>query len=349
MVVLNVDHLLVERPDRLQLFRFEELVSRPPAPWLIRGVLRQQSVSLLYGRRGCFKSFVALDLAASLATDQPWQGHDIVTGGLVIYVAGEGGGGMVQRARAWSEQHQIAPRNINVRFVTEPVVVTATSDDVNVLIQRIRDAIGWEPEGSIDEDTGHTYEHETAREWPVLIVVDTLARCFVGDENKQQDMGEFIQGIDLLKREFNCSVLVVHHTGRDESHERGATSLGGACDTMYRLDADNDEHTLTLTNEKMKDSREPSPIELAYREVTVTRRPADDPDEDLTSVIIERADVGTDERVVLLLALLAQTGGLSWTDWFGISGLSKVTFNRYIVRLRKTKQIVKENGIWRSI
>src|SRR5216683_2634569 len=103
----NVDQLLIERPDRLLLCSFGDLVNSPPAPWMVRGVLREQSVSLLYGRRGCYKSFVALDLAASLATGIPWQGHPIPTSGLVIYVAGEGGGGMVQRARAWAEFHQI--------------------------------------------------------------------------------------------------------------------------------------------------------------------------------------------------------------------------------------------------
>ncbi len=346
MVLLNVDHLLVERPDRLQLFRFDELVSRPPAPWLIRGVLRQQSVRLLYGRRGCFKSFVAWDLAASLATDQPWQGHDIVTGGLVIYVAGEGGGGMVQRARAWSEQHRIAPRNINVRFVTEPVVVTATSEDIDVLIHRIQVAIDWIPEGTFDEDTGYTYPHDSAREWPVMIVIDTLARCYVGDENSPEDMGEFVQGVDRLKREFNCSVLVVHHTGRDESHERGHTALGGACDTMYKLEADKDGDTLVLTNEKMKDSQEPEPLELVHRTVTVARQPQDDPDETLTSVIIETAVDDMRQKRDLVLEILANQGPLNWTVWHTSSGLAKSTFSRIVVGLKKSGLIAKENSDW---
>src|SRR5206468_2407637 len=147
----HTDALLIERPDRLQLYRFDELVNRPPAPWQIRGVLREQSVSLLYGRRGCYKSFVALDLAACLATGIPWQTHEIKAQGLVIYVAGEGGGGMVQRARAWVEQHSLKPADVNVRFITEPVSVTATSDDMEILIHRIKDAIYWQDAGFDDE------------------------------------------------------------------------------------------------------------------------------------------------------------------------------------------------------
>ena len=279
-----IDRLLIERPDRLQLYTFHELVNRSPAPWQIKGVLRTQSVSLLYGRRGCYKSFLALDLAASLATGLPWQEHEIPKKGLVIYVAGEGGGGMVQRARAWAEQHEVSPSQVNVHFVTEPVVVTASSDDMEILIHRVRLAIGWHI--GMDEETGDDYETPHAYEWPALIVIDTLARCFTGDENKQEDMGQFIQGVDRLRQEFNASVLIVHHTGRDESHERGSTVLGGACDTIYKLEADSHKHRLALFNEKMKDSREPDPVWLSYQEVAVSRKPNDDPNDELTSIII---------------------------------------------------------------
>ena len=343
----EIEHLLIERPDRLTLQRFDELLTRTPAPWQIRGVLRTQSVSLLYGRRGCFKSFLALDLAASLATGLTWQGHEVVESGLVVYVAGEGGGGMVQRARAWVEQHTVNPKTVNLRFITEPVVVTASSDDMEILVYRIREAIHWQPAGAEDPDTGEVFDRPLAWEWPALIVIDTLARCFTGDENKQEAMGQFIQGVDRLKREFNCSVLIIHHTGTNETRERGSTVLGGACDTMYRLEADTDEHVLTLTNEKMKDSREPEPVNLTYRQVTVQRRPTDDPDEALTSISIERGDMDAEEKIEHMLTVLEMTGGLSWTEWFGATGLTKTTFKRYTVDLVKSGQITKENGKWR--
>lgn len=345
----NVDHLLVERPDRLQLCPFHELVNRPPAPWAVRGFLRTSSVALLYGRRGCFKSFLALDLAASLATGLPWHGHDIVDPGLVIYIAAEGGGGMVQRSRAWAEEHGIDPSKIRLLFVTEPAIINGDSEDMDVLIHRIREAIDWHDEGWREPDTGFVHEMPTAREWPVMIVIDTLARCFSGDENQQEDMGMFIQGVDRLKMEFNASIFILHHTGRDESHERGSTALGGACDTIYRVDADADTKQLTLTNEKMKDSREPSPIVLACREVQVARRPSDDPNEDLTSIVIESASASTEAKQAEMLSILDEHRSLSYADWLGLTDIPKTTFKRYIVGLRQSGQIVKENDEWRRV
>lgn len=345
----HVTRLLEARPDRLQLCPFAELVNRPPAPWAIRGLLREQSVALLYGRRGCYKSFIALDVAASLATGTPWHAHDIMNPGLVIYIAGEGGGGMVQRARAWAEQHGIDPKLIRILFVTEPAIVAGESVDMDILIHRIREAIDWHDEGWRDPETGFVYDSPTAREWPAMIIIDTLARCFLGDENQQEDMGMFIQGVDRLKMEFNSSILIIHHTGLNESRERGSTALGSGMDTVYRIDVDRDTKQLTLTNEKMKDSREPEPIVLSYREVEVSRRTDDDPLEDLTSVIIEDAEPGAEEKPGQMLGILSEAGPLNWNDWFGLMEMPKTSFNRYLVGLKKSGKIIKENGKWQVV
>lgn len=345
----DIESALIERPDRLQLVKLTDLVNRTSAPWQVRGLFRERSLIQIYGPPGGFKSFVALDVGMSLASGLAWHGREVVTPGLVIYIAGEGGGGMVQRGRAWLEQHQIHPSKVNMLFVVESVAITATSEDMDILIHRIQGAIEWCPEGTLNEEDGFVYDHDMAQEWPVLIIIDTLARCYVGDENKTEDMGQFVQGLDLLKQEFNASILVVHHSGRDASHERGNTAFRGACDTIYRLDADRDTQHLILSCEKMKDSRETEPIELAYREVQVERRSMDDPLEDLTSIILESEDVNSDAKEQKMLQQLADEGPLTWQDWLGLTGMSKPTFNRYVVRLRKSGQIIKENTNWQVV
>jgi len=338
---------MIEHIDRLPLLQFHELVNRAPSPWLVDGVLRETSVALLYGRRGSYKSFVALDLAASVATGLSWQGHTVRASGLVIYIAAEGGGGMVQRARAWAEQHDVAPFTVNMRFVTEPLTCLPDSEDMDVLIQRIQEAIDWHPAGTIDPDTGYVYEHATAREWPALIVIDTLARCLHGDESKAEDMGAFVKGVDRLKVEFNCAALIVHHTGWDETHERGHTSLGGACDTIYKLEAEEDPDTgLTLVCEKMKDSREPEDIRLVRRDVEVSRRPTDDPNEDLRSVVIESELINREARRAHILRVLEELGPSTWLEWLNGSGLPRTTFQNIVSELRRTGKIIKENDVF---
>ncbi len=46
-----------------------------------------------------------------------------------------------------------------------------------------------------------------------LIVIDTLARCFGGnDENDARGMGAFIEGCDVIRLKTAATVLVVHHS-----------------------------------------------------------------------------------------------------------------------------------------
>ncbi len=332
--------LLTAQADRLRLYEAHELMTRVPAPWIIKDVLRQQSVIQLYGKHGCYKSFVALDLAACITSNIPWQGHEVLRPGIVIYIAAEGSGGIVQRIRAWDEHHDRRLLFDKLFFMAEPAIITATSEDMEWIIHRIQEKIGWEFLYDQETDT-LTGPHAT---WPILIIIDTVARCFEGDENKQADMGQFVKGVDRLKNECRCSVMVIHHTGRKGDHERGSNVLGAACDTIYFLQAKPATQTLVLTNRKMKDSREPAPIHLTYREIPILRRRWDDPDEDLTSVVIEHAIVPPPS--VDLKALLTIIGPSTYTALLSTAqshGMTKTPFDRQLMKLRKSGEIVKKN------
>lgn len=271
--------------ERLIIQSFQDLSRQTPAPWIVRDVLRDNSILLLYGQRGSYKSFYALDLACSIATNTPFLGQEVRQAGMVIYIAAEGSGGMVQRVRAWKQSHPEIQREIPVYFVTEPAVITAESDDMELLIERIRVLIDWQEAGWMDEEAGHIFDQESAREFPLLIVIDTLARCFIGDENEQEDMGCFIQGVDRLRAEFHTSVLVVHHSGRDASHERGSTVLPGAADTIFKI-TDQGAGEIRVQCEKMKDSGEPPDHTVFYHQVTLPSTPRDTDNEVLTSVVL---------------------------------------------------------------
>ena len=90
-----------------------------------------------------------------------------------------------------------------------------------------------------------------------LIVLDTLARNFEGDENNPDAMGKFIRGCDLLKEATNASILVVHHSGKDVSKgSRGSSALHCACDYEFNVVYDKKNNLVTLRNTKQKDAPE---------------------------------------------------------------------------------------------
>src|ERR687883_1735228 len=62
-------------------------------------------LALLAGPEGTFKSFVALDLALSVAGGRPWQEHPVHQGP-VVYISAEGSAGLRNRLEAWEAARQ---------------------------------------------------------------------------------------------------------------------------------------------------------------------------------------------------------------------------------------------------
>lgn len=200
-------------PGPLRLFSMTELLSRPKMRWFIEKVFPLGGFVSVYGPPGCGKSFVVLDMALSAAASLSWQGRETAAG-FVLYIAAEGGFGIGERARAWLTHHRISPSALPWAWAVEPMAVFKESSDLDALTQRL------------------DLELEVA---PSLIIVDTLARCFEGDENQQLDMGAFVAGCDQLRSTYGATVIVVHHTRLDGERERGNTVFRGGLDTMIEL------------------------------------------------------------------------------------------------------------------
>ena len=126
---------------------------------------------------------------------------------------------------------------------------------------------------------------------PAMIVVDTVARNFgPGDENSTMDMGRFIAACDELIQRYQCTLLLVHHTGHgDKTRHRGAMALKGALDAEYRLCL-HEGGQIELRAQKMKDAPLPDPVGLRLREVELPGLQMADGSA-VTSVVLDPSDV----------------------------------------------------------
>src|SRR5262249_306358 len=71
---------------------------------------------------------------------------------------------------------------------------------------------------------------------PAVVVVDTLARSFVGgEENSANDMGRLVAAADQIMRAFDCTVILVHHVTKNTGQTRGSSALPGAADTIFSV------------------------------------------------------------------------------------------------------------------
>jgi RecA-family ATPase len=245
------------------------------------------------------KSFIAIDMALSVASGRPWQGH-VTRQGFVLYIAAEGGTGITKRVAAWLKTRVIPASQLAAAWLMEAIPVYNDSTDLERVLERVETEIQTKP---------------------TLVVVDTLARCFDGNENEQLDMGRFIKGIDRMRHDFDATVMIVHHTRLDGDRERGNTAFRGAADAM--LSVSRGHGGFNLTSVAGTDSCV----------VTVDTRKA------------KKA-----QKTSEIIHILRTQGPLTWDAWYQFAqshGVSKATFARHVHELRETNQILKEKGQWR--
>lgn len=240
-----------------------QLEYRPPE-FLVEDLIETESLGLIFGDPGCGKSFVAVDLAMSVATGLPFHGREVKQGS-VFFIAGEGHNGLTRRMAAWAKDRGVD--------TMEGVPLFKSNRAAQLLDARSASEVK-RAVAALASEHGD----------PALIVIDTLARNFgAGDENSTKDMSEFVAAVDDLRAQFPSStVVIVHHTGHAEKQRaRGAMALKGALDCEYRLEKE--ASIIRMTNTKMKDAEPPKA--LAFELKTV------DLDEDTSSAVLAQTDV----------------------------------------------------------
>lgn len=307
---------------RLSIYSDVELESLPDPEWLIRDLFTADSLAVLYGNTGVGKSFVGLDMAFSIATGVGFHGHEVRQGS-VAYIYAEGVSGLKHRVRAWKDARSFAAgEQCGVWFIPTAVDLVSSDLGVSELILTIQSAV----------------PHPI-----VLVVIDTLARCFGDeDENTTQAMNRFTNRCDVMRNLFGCTVLVIHHTGWENTkRERGNKSLRNNFDTVVECrQRGKSTRAITLACRKQKDSGDFDPVDLQLSVVTVG---------EASSCVVQTVGepkqlaAELEEKVLLQLAALAGFGasGAVHTDWIDECerrGSSKASFNRHL-------KVLKERGL----
>lgn len=246
--------------------------------WLIDGIIPAESFGVVFGEPGCGKSFTMVDMACSVSSGEQWQGLDTGDEGLVIYISAEGGNGMRFRKRAWEQKHKRAP----LMRVLPMTTIMDDPKDVGQLAQVLR-------------------EYQRRIKQPIkMLVVDTLNRSMMGNENDNSDMADFVRGCERIQHEHKCGVVVVHHSGKDaERGARGASSLKAATD--FEIMVGKKEDIITVTHTRAKDV-EPVPPVICRAEVVTIEGYLDYKGREITSLVPLAANFGDEMRAASLMS-----------------------------------------------
>jgi 5S rRNA maturation endonuclease (ribonuclease M5) len=236
--------------SKIRILDISELADLPPPEWLVENIITANGMSVWWGKSGALKSFVALDVAMSIASGLAFQSHPVKSGP-VVYLAAEGAFGLAKRVLGWqSTKADGTPAQF--KLIPHPVSIVGEIDDLIAAILALP-------------------------ERPSLIVLDTLARTFgAGHENDTADMGAYVVAVDKLRNATGAHIAIVHHSGKDEERgERGNVALRGASDTIVyvkRIGKDK----VHLVNEspkgKQKDADEFKTIKLRSQIVEFEQR-----------------------------------------------------------------------------
>ena len=226
---------------RRAMLKRSEIGTLPDPIPLIDGVIYRNSVVVLAGKFGTYKSFIAVSWASSLATGTPWFGHPVPERVPVIYAAAEGAYGIKRRLEAW-----------------ERGAGTSIPDDlylipISVRINRPEDVRELE---ELIVETGAK-----------VLVFDTLHASTPGmDENDSGDMGQVYDVLRSLQERHGICAVLPHHTGHQGERARGSSSVEDDADTSFvvqlRGEERGPENQRTLVHRKAKDGPLLPPVPL---------------------------------------------------------------------------------------
>ena len=235
----------------------------PSPAWLVRGVLPQAELAVIYGESGSGKTFFALDLVAAVARGVEWRGRRVKLG-RVVYICAEGAGGFRNRVKAYARVNKVEHDSMQLDVIAD--APDMLGDDHKALAARIGSA--------------------------AVVVVDTLAQTTPGaNENSGEDMGKAIAHCKALHRATGALIVLIHHSGKDATRgARGWSGIKAACDAEIEVVRAKGSRLARIS--KQKDGEDGGVLPFALSEVVV----GSDDEGDVTSCTVVVTDMPPNKR-----------------------------------------------------
>lgn len=180
--------------------------SGPQTQWLVQGLWSDQAVGILGGEPKCCKSFLALDIAVSVASGTACLRQFPVPrpGKVLLFPAEDSLPVVRQRLEGIAAAAQVNFQALPVEVITAPSLRLDTPADRH----RLRDTV--------------------QNLQPALLILDPLIRLHRLDENDASQIATLLSYLRQLQRQFHLAVLLVHHARKDSNGSRPGQALRGS-------------------------------------------------------------------------------------------------------------------------
>lgn len=210
--------------------------------WLVEGLWSQLAVGFIAGHPKCGKSWLALDMAVSVASGTDCLGcfKVLKAGPALVYLAEDPLPRVRERIGSLCAHKSISLTGLELNVITAPCLWLDREED--------RD--------SLDE--------ALERLKPRLLVLDPLIRLHGLDENSSAEVSALLGFLRYLSRKHELSIVVVHHMSKKSRRQlgqalRGSSDLHAWSDSSAYLTRQKDHLLLTLEH---RSAPAPEPLEL---------------------------------------------------------------------------------------
>lgn len=215
LIIIDHEH----DPQHPWIISVTDLLKEPEEPdlWIVEGLVRHPTVSLVVGPAKTFKSLLVQEMAVSVASGLPMFGlFSVPEARTVIYVQEESSRRAVRRRF----RHILAGHDLHPGAVAETLYTVTNQgfefDNPSTIQRLVADGI-------------EAYE-------PDLVIFDPLAEMHGADENSSREMRPILKVMKQLRDTYGVSIVVVHHNNKSNQYTnpadmiRGTTAIWGAMD-----------------------------------------------------------------------------------------------------------------------
>lgn len=229
---LAAQPLLIENPvditeplEQMKVHQWGSFMSVPThLRWLVEDSWVDQSVGFISGRSKSYKTWIALDLALSLVSGEPFLDRFLVnrTGPVILVQEEDPMPVLQERLRLIGKHKHMLPR---VELLRAPDRIRIDFPEYPLYIINLQ---GFNL-GSVDKVS--QVKQLIAEVNPIMVILDPLVVMLGGvDEFRASEVSALLQTIKFWREEYGCSVAVVHHWNKTKSDEgdRGGQHMYGS-------------------------------------------------------------------------------------------------------------------------
>jgi hypothetical protein len=178
----------------------------PQTQWLIEDLWTEQAVGILGGEPKCFKSFLALDMAVSVASATPCLRKFPVkrSGSVLLFPAEDSLAVVRQRLEGISATAGVALGSLPIDVITAPSLRLDLPADCQRLVNTVKSL------------------------QPLLLILDPFIRLHRVEENDASQIAPLLSFLRQLQRQFQLAVVLVHHARKDSGGSRPGQALRGS-------------------------------------------------------------------------------------------------------------------------